>query len=220
MKIIVIVGATAVGKSDYAIEVAKNNNGEIINCDSIQIYKKLNIGSAKLSFNERCNVKHHLIDIKEPFEMYSVADFQRDARAAIADIQKRGKLPILCGGTGLYINATLYDYQFFDSSELKMQYEKVDNGTLYDNLLLIDKIEAIKIGKNNRNRLIQALITCKLSSNSKTDLLAEQSQTLLYDAEIINLIMPREILYNRINDRVDKMFADGLITEVQTMDAS
>ncbi len=159
-KVIVIVGPTAVGKSALSIELAKNFNGEIINGDSIQVYKGLNIGSAKITEEEKQGVVHHLLNYKELSERYDVAIFQKDAREKIEEINKKGKIPIIVGGTGLYIKALLYDYEFVKISNNIDEYKYKDytNEQLHQKLKELDKKTAKTIHPNNRKRVIRALI--------------------------------------------------------------
>lgn len=208
-KIIVITGPTAVGKTKLSIEIAKNYNGEIINCDAVQVYKGLDIGSAKVRAHEKENIPHHLFDIKEVDEEYTIYHYQKDCRHMIEDIQKRGKTPILVGGTGLYIKAALYDYKLSEETNTDT-YNNLSNEELYNELLKVDK--DIIIDKNNRRRLIRALNYYKENNesinNNKTD-------KLLYDALFIGLTTDRSILYQKINDRVDIMVKEGLIDEIK-----
>ena len=153
-KVIVITGPTAVGKTKMSIEIAKKYNGEIINCDAVQVYKGLNIGSAKVLDEEKEGITHHLLDIKEVDEEYTIYHYQKDARKIIEDIKERGKTPILVGGTGLYIKAALYDYKLSEEKE-NNNYNNLSDEELYDELIKLDK--DIIIDKNNRRRLIRAL---------------------------------------------------------------
>lgn len=206
--IIVITGPTAVGKTKMSIELAKKLNGEIINADSMQIYQGLDIGTAKVTFAEKENIPHYLLDIKNPQELYAVYDYQKDARQVIKDIQNRQKTPILVGGTGLYIKAALYDYQF--STE-----EKQFDYTTLNNQELLDRIKKYKIDINfdiqNRRRLIRVLT--KLENNTYNN--NENAHILYPDVYFIGLTTNRELLYSKINERVDEMFTAGLMSEVK-----
>lgn len=206
--IIVITGPTAVGKTKMSIELAKKLNGEIINADSMQIYQGLDIGTAKVTFAEKENIPHYLLDIKNPQELYTVYDYQKDARQVIKDIQNRQKTPILVGGTGLYIKAALYDYQF--STE-----EKQFDYTALNNQELLDRIKKYKIDINfdiqNRRRLIRVLT--KLENNTYNN--NENAHILYPDVYFIGLTTNRELLYSKINERVDEMFTAGLMSEVK-----
>lgn len=206
--IIVITGPTAVGKTKMSIELAKKLNGEIINADSMQIYQGLDIGTAKVTSAEKENIPHYLLDIKNPQELYTVYDYQKDARQVIKDIQNRQKTPILVGGTGLYIKAALYDYQF--STE-----EKQFDYTTLNNQELLDRIKKYKIDINfdiqNRRRLIRVLT--KLENNTYNN--NENTHILYPDVYFIGLTTNRELLYSKINERVDEMFTAGLMSEVK-----
>lgn len=208
-KVIVITGPTAVGKTKMSIEIAKKYNGEIINCDAVQVYKGLDIGSAKVTEEEKEGIVHHLFDIKEVDGEYTIYHYQQDCRRLIADIQKRGKTPILVGGTGLYIKAALYDYKLSEEKE-NNTYDNLSDKELYNELLKLDK--DIIIDRNNRRRLIRAINYYKENNksinNNKTD-------KLLYDTLFIGLTTDRSILYDKINKRVDVMVKDGLIEEVK-----
>ena len=206
--IIVITGPTAVGKTKMSIELAKKLNGEIINADSMQIYQGLDIGTAKVTSAEKETIPHYLLDIKNPQELYTVYDYQKDARQVIKDIQNRQKTPILVGGTGLYIKAALYDYQF--STE-----EKQFDYTTLNNQELLDRIKKYKIDINfdiqNRRRLIRVLT--KLENNTYNN--NENAHILYPDVYFIGLTTNRELLYSKINERVDEMFTAGLMSEVK-----
>lgn len=205
--IIVITGPTAVGKTKLSIEVAKKINGEIINADSTQIFKNLDIATAKVTKEEKENIPHHLIDIKDINENYTVYDYQLDARKKIKEIQEKNKTPILVGGTGLYIKAALYDYKF-NIETIKNDYSNYTNDELYEKLLKINPIT--KTHKNNRKRIERELD--KYSNNVKTQ---EKTNKILYDTIFIGLTTDREILYDRINKRVDVMIQNGLLEEAK-----
>lgn len=213
-KVLVIAGPTAVGKSDFAIEIAKRYNLEIISGDSIQVYQGLDIGSGKVTKEEMSGVKHHLIDILSPKESYSVSLFQSMARKLI-DTSDRPM--IICGGTGLYLKACLYDYSF--SEEKAPAYdpslEKYTNEELYEMLKESDPLQATKIHPNNRRRVMRSLTIQKNTGTSQSEIEQEQKHEMLYDALIIGCTMAREKLYERINLRVEKMFESGLEKEVK-----
>ncbi len=204
IKIIVIVGPTGVGKTKLSIKLAKEFNGEIINGDSMQIYKELNIGTAKIKEEEKEGIIHHLFDIKEVDDNYSVFDYQRDGREIIEKIISNNKVPIIVGGTGLYIKALLYDYVFNKENE-KNNYDNYSNEELYK--LVTKNKFSTDVHINNRHRMIRLLNKHNNDNNDKGD-------KLLYDAVFIGLTMPREMLYERINNRVANMVVDGLIGEV------
>ena len=202
--IIVIVGPTGVGKTKMSIELAKYLDAPVINADAVQIYKGLDIGSAKVTEDEKEGIKHYLIDIKDIDEEYSVCDYQRDVRR-ILDKYKNKNI-IICGGTGLYISAALMDYRFYEDESDKT-YDEFSNEELYEMVLKKDKTS--KIDKNNRVRMIRFL-------NKKVTETVEPK--LLYPNTLfIGLTTSRDKLYARINDRVDKMFSDGLVNEVKQL---
>ena len=210
--VIVITGPTAVGKTKLSIELAKHLNGEIINADSTQVFKGLDIATAKVTDEEKENIKHHLIDIKEINENYTVYDYQKDARKCIDEILKQNKTPILVGGTGLYIKATLYDYKFNEEGNNEI-YENVETNQLYQMLKNIDP--NTDIHPNNRKRIIRAINYY----NENKEALSEKEKTdkLLYDTIFIGLTTDREVLYDRINKRVDIMINNGLLDETKDL---
>lgn len=209
-KVIVIVGPTAVGKTALSIAIAKQLNGEIINADSTQVYKYMNIATAKATHEEQEGIPHHLLDIKELEEDYSVYDFQKDVRKKIQEIHQRGKMPILVGGTGFYIKAALYDYQF-DHEEVKENYEDYTTEELYQQLLQEDP--QTEIHPHNRKRIERALTYIKNHHQPYSE--KEKTETCLYDVTWIGLTTDRETLYNRINKRVDVMLQNGLLEEAK-----
>lgn len=209
-KILVITGPTAVGKTKLSIELAKKYNGEIINADAVQVYKGLDIGSAKVTEEEKEGIPHHLLSIKEVDEDYTIYHYQKDCREKIKEIQDRGKIPIIVGGTGLYIKAALYDYKLTEEKE-KDTYDNLTNEELYKKLTELDK--DIIIDKNNRRRLIRAINYYKENNKSINK---NKTDKLLYDTLFIGLTTDRQILYNKINKRVDKMIENGLIDEVKS----
>ena len=208
-KVIVITGPTAVGKTKLSIELAKRYNGEIINADAVQVYKGLDIGSAKVTEEEKEGIPHHLFDIKEVDEEYTIYHYQKDCRKLIKEVKGRGKTPILVGGTGLYIKAALYDYKLTEEKETNT-YDNLTDEELYNKLLEVDK--DIVIDKNNRRRLIRALNYYKENNKSIN---TNTTNKLLYDAIFIGLTTDRRILYDKINNRVDIMIKDGLLNEVK-----
>ena len=211
--IIVITGPTGVGKTKLSIELAKRYNGEIINGDSVQIYKGLDIGSAKVTEEEKEGIIHHLFDIREVNQEYSIYDYQKDVRKLIDDITARGKNVIIVGGTGLYIKSALYDYTLDKVNDTSDEYLDRTTEELYQELIKLDK--DIKIDKYNRRRVVRALNYYKDNGRSISE--NKSGNKLLYDAIFIGLTMDdRDKLYKRINDRVDKMIQNGLIEEVKT----
>ena len=205
--IIVITGPTAVGKTKLSIELAKKLNGEIINADSTQIFKKLDVATAKVTEEEKENIIHHLIDIKNIKEDYTVYDYQKDCRKKIEEILSKNKTPILVGGTGLYIKAALYDYKF-NEENIKNDYSKYTNNELYEKLLKLNP--NTEIHKNNRKRIERELD--KYSNNNFSQ---GKTNKLLYDVKFIGLTTDRETLYKRINERVDIMLKNGLLEEAK-----
>lgn len=211
-KIVVIVGPTGVGKTKMSICLAKRYNGEVINADSMQVYRGLDIGTAKALEDEKEGVVHHLLDIKDVSEEYSIYDYQKDGRCVIDDILKRGKTPILVGGTGLYIKALLYDYELKESND-KDEYLDCSTLDLYNELINLDKDSIGKIDKNNRRRVVNALNYYK---NNGVSITLNKTDKLLYDCIFIGLTTDRDNLYDIINKRVDVMVNNGLVTEVKS----
>ena len=207
--IIVITGPTGVGKTKMSIELAKRIDAEIINADSMQVYKDLNIGTAKITEKEKEGIPHHLFDIVEPTNMYTVYDYQKDARDIINDVLSRGKKVIIVGGTGLYIKALLYDYKFIKEDKT-YDFSKMSNEEI------LDKINSynldINLHINNRKRL-ERVLTKLYNNNMQT----EKTDTTLYDFVAIGLTTTRDNLYKIIDNRVDKMIEDGLIDEVEKL---
>lgn len=209
-KIIVITGPTAVGKTKLSIELAKKYNGEIINADAVQVYIGLNIGSAKVTEAEKEGIPHHLFDIKSVTEDYTIYHYQKDARRIIDEVIKRGKVPILVGGTGLYIKAALYDYKLSEENST-YNYDNLSNEDLYKELLKLDN--NVKVDKDNRRRLIRALNYYKENGKSISDNITDK---LLYSVLFIGLTTDRNLLYEKINNRVDVMINNGLLDEVKS----
>ena len=193
--IIVIVGPTGVGKTKLSIELAKRFDGEVINADSTQVYRGLDIATAKVTSSEMDGVVHHLIDIKDINEDYTVFDFQKDCRSCISEILSRGKTPIIVGGTGLYIKAALYDYEF-DFEDTKIDYSDISDDELYNRLISIDPDTYIH--RNNRKRIERALSYYDSTGKLLSD--KEKSSSILYDSVFIGLTTSRDILYERIDD--------------------
>ena len=218
-KIIAIVGPTGIGKTSLSIELAKALNGEVISCDSMQVYKKMDIGTAKVTKEEMDGIFHYLIDIQEYDQPYNVMIFQDVCRKSIQKIQNKNKQVILCGGTGLYLKAALYDYTFEEETQdedyLKELNQK-SNEELYELLKEIDEKSLEKIHKNNRKRILRALMMAH-SGMSKSQREQQQKHIPLYDIHYIGLDVDRNILHQRINDRVDKMFEQGLVEEVTSL---
>ena len=206
-KIIVIAGPTGVGKTKLSVDIAKKLDGEIINADSMQFYKDLDIGTAKIKEEEKDDIPHHLFDIKDVSEMYTIYDYQKDCRNKIDEILSRGHTPIIVGGSGLYIRAALFDYKL-NEEEINYDYSNLSNEELLNECLKLDP--DCKIHLNNRKRLERYLNVLKnnnsITSNSKP----------LYDFKMIGLTTDIKNLYHIINNRVDQMIKEGLIDEVKS----
>ena len=224
-KIIVIVGPTAVGKTYISVELAKKLNTEIISADSMQIYKGMNIGTAKITEEEKQGIIHHMIDIISPDEEYSVSEFKYDAEKIIDRLLSENRIPIIVGGSGLYVNSLIYDLDFGNTKSNKKlreyytyYYKEHGEDALYDKLLKIDPVAAEKIHKNNIKRIIRALevydITGVKFSELNTDIRKKSNK---YDCILIGLSMERKVLYERINQRVDEMLSNGLVDEVSSL---
>ncbi len=219
-KVIVVVGPTGVGKTNLGVYLAKNLNGEVISGDSIQIYRKMDIGSAKVTSQEKEDIVHHLIDICDISDQYSVKDFQEKSRVCIEEIIQKNAQPIIVGGTGLYIKAALYDYVFkeeqIDTAYLNSLEDKT-NEELYALLKEVDEDSLKEIHLNNRKRIIRALNIAKQSSETKSQQIAKQQHKPIYDIFLIGLTMPRDLLHERINQRVYKMIDAGLEKEIKDL---
>ncbi len=222
-KIVAICGPTAVGKTAYSIEIAKRFDGEIVSCDSMQLYKYMDIGSAKPSLDELNQVKHHLIGIVDPSEMFSVAKYKELANDAIDDIISRGKLPIIAGGTGLYLDALLFDLDFAAEpsddnlrDELYKIAEEKGNLELHAILNECDPDSAKRIHPNNVRRVVRAIESAK-SGNKLKDFAKDLSLNDKYEFILIGLRRDREELYDRINRRVDVLVKEGLFEEVKML---
>ncbi|MGK7378367.1 tRNA (adenosine(37)-N6)-dimethylallyltransferase MiaA [Planococcus sp. 1R117A] len=217
--VLAIVGPTASGKTALSLELASRLDGEIINGDSMQVYKEMSIGTAKIEPAEMRGIPHHLLDIKEPEEPFSVAEYQTLVREKIAEISSRGKLPIIVGGSGLYVQAVLFDYRFTEEqvdeqlrAELHAELEEYGPLHMHEKLMALDP-EA-DIHPNNTRRVIRAIEIIK-SGHEKTD--RKLALSPMYNEVIIGLDMQRDILYDRINQRVDDMVARGLLDEVRLL---
>ena len=206
--IIVITGPTGVGKTKLSVELAKKVNGEIINADSMQVYKGLDIGTAKIKESEKEGIPHYLFDICDVDRNYTIYDYQKDARKVISEIESRGKTPILVGGSGLYIKAALYDYEFIEE-DFHSEFEDLSNEEILNE---IKKDHDTDIHVNNRKRLVRELNKIKngtKNSNKKND--------KVYDFKLIGLTTDRDNLYKIIDNRVDKMVKEGLLREVKEL---
>lgn len=220
-KVIVVIGPTSVGKTKMGVALAKILNGEVISGDSMQIYRQMNIGTAKATQEEMEGIKHHCLDILDPKDHYSVHDFQKTVRQKIAEITDRGHMPIIVGGTGLYIKAALYDYEFEETEDnhdlIKEKYKTYDNISLYQYLLSIDEESARILHPNNRRRILRAIEIYENTGHKKSEIINQQEHICLYDAYFVGLTLPRDILYERINKRVDMMKEAGLKEEMERL---
>lgn len=225
-KIIVIVGPTASGKTALSIEVAKRIGGEIISADSMQIYKDMDIGTAKVTKEEMQGINHYLIDFVSPEKRYTVSDFKKDAENAIKEILKKGKVPIIVGGTGLYVNSLIYGIEYqemkFDENYREELMKKADTEeglkSLYNEALKIDPEATKKISSNDKKRIVRILEIYNATGKTKTEQeILSRQKGVEYDYKVYGILMDREKLYNRINLRVDKMIEQGLIEEVKTL---
>ena len=213
-RLIVIAGPTAVGKSALALRLAQQLDGEIISGDSMCVYRGLDIGTAKPSASEQKLVPHHLIDIRQPTEPFSVVDFQQLAAAAIDEVNRRGKLPILVGGTGLYIQALLEGYQFNPTPITTLRDDADSTDTLYERLNERDPLTAGRIHPNDRKRILRAL---EVITTENQPLSTDKAAQLQYDCLVFGLTMERQALYHRIDQRVDQMVEQGLLAEVDAL---
>lgn len=220
--LLVLVGPTAVGKTALSLDMAELYGCEIVSGDSMQVYRGMDIGTAKADPAERARIRHHLIDIREPNEPYSVSDFQRDARAAIADIHARGKWPFLVGGTGLYIEAVCYGYHFHEGGADEAFRERMrafasehGNAALHERLAQIDPDSARRLHPNDVRRIIRALEVYERTGVTLSEQLAAQTRESPYRLCLIGLTMARDKLYARIEERVDGMIRQGLVEEVR-----
>lgn len=217
--VIAIVGPTASGKTALSIELAKRCNGEIINGDSMQVYRDMSVGTAKILPEEMQDIPHHLLDIKDPEEPFSVAEYQKLVREKIAEIRSRGKLPIIVGGSGLYVQAVLFDYRFAEEQvdeELRNGlYEELEQfGPAHMHAKLLELDPSSEIHPNNTRRVIRA-IEIAMSCQPKTE--RNLALVPMYNEAIIGIDINRKVLYERINDRVDEMLARGLLKEVEKL---
>lgn len=221
--VIVIGGPTASGKSNIAVELAKKINGEIISADSMQIYKNMDIGTAKVTEEEQQGIKHYMIDIVSPEKRYSVSEYKQEAEKKIEEILAKGKTPIVVGGTGLYIESLIYGIEFQEEKFDEEYREKLNNiadqqglDTLYEKAKGIDPEAMQKISKNDRKRIIRVLEIYHKTGKTKTQQEIEsRKKEVKYNYKIFAITMDREKLYSRIETRVDKMIEDGLIEEVK-----
>ena len=223
--LVILTGPTAVGKTKLSVELAKRINGEIISADSMQVYRRMNIGTAKVTEDEKDNVPHHLIDILEPWEDFNVVAFQSYAKNAVKDILDRGKIPIVVGGTGFYIQALLYGIDFTENEndvslrkQLEEESDKDGGIALHQYLMQVDPAAAKVIHPNNRKRVIRAVEFYKLTGQRISEHNeAQRMNETIYNSAYFVLNMDREKLYRRIDYRVDLMVKEGLVEEVQDL---
>ena len=220
-KVIGVIGPTSVGKTKMGVALAKKLNGEVISGDSMQVYRQMDIGTAKVTIEEMEGVTHHCIDILDPKDQYSVHDFQQTVRKQITEITNRGHVPVIVGGTGLYIKAALYDYTFSEMEnnhdEINKKYKDYTNEQLYAHLKQIDEESAKILHFNNRRRVLRAIEIYEQTGQKKSEMINEQEHICLYDAYFVGLTLPRELLYERINLRVDLMMKNGLQGEMESL---
>ncbi len=221
--VIVIAGPTASGKSKLAVNLAKKINGEIISADSMQIYKDMDIGTAKISTQEMEGIKHYMLDFIRPDERYSVSEYKKQAEKCIDEILDKGKTPIICGGTGLYINSLIYGIEF-NKEEIDEEYRNKLNliaeqgglENLYNKAIEIDPEAMQKISKNDKKRIIRVLEIYHKTGKTKTEQdIESRKKEVKYEYKVFAINMDRSILYDRINKRVDIMIQEGLIDEVK-----
>lgn len=223
--LIIITGPTAVGKTSLSLDLAQKINGEIISADSMQIYKYMNIGTDKIKEEEMNGIVHHMVDIIDPKEEFTVSDFRSRAIELISDINQRGKVPILVGGTGLYINSIIYDLNFTQVEphyDIRAKYEKLANekGREYIHSLLetLDKKSADNIHPNDKQRIIRALEICEVTGKKASNINSDfRRVNNVYNLLMIGLYRDREKLYGKINARVDEMIEEGLVDEVKSL---
>lgn len=223
-KVIAVAGPTAVGKTKFAIEVARRFDGEVVSCDSMQLYKFMNIGSAKPDAEEMAQVKHHLVDIIDPRVPFSVAEYQQLAKAAIADVMSRGKVPVISGGTGLYLNSLIYDMDFSSNpgdltyrKELEKIAEEEGTEAVHRMLQNEDPDAAALIHPNNTKRIIRALERLHDGEGNVRPFSGILKETDDYEMILVGLTRERQELYDRINARVDILINNGLVDEVKEL---
>ena len=222
MKLIVIGGATATGKSDLAVALAQEIDAEIINADSMQLYKGMDIGTAKITMEERKGIAHHLMDLLDVTQDANVAWYQENARAAISEIHARGKNVIIVGGTGLYIKAILDELNFPDTdpvvrAALELEFATQGIGPLFERLEKLDPAAALAIDKANSRRVIRALEVIKITGKPFTANLPREESSRYPHAQQFGLVMDRDLLSERISNRVDRMWEQGLVAEVEKL---
>lgn len=214
-KVVVITGPTAVGKTKLSIAIAKKFNTDLINADAYQVYKKMNIGTAKATIQEQDNVKHHLLDYLEPTDEFSISDYQKIVRRVIDEMTKKNKLPILVGGSGLYIDSVINEYHFDEEKRVETnEFDDLSNEELHKVLEELDFEASQKIHQNNRKRVLRAIELAKYPDNKDS---RSQRDIPYYDTLCIFLADDRDKLYDRINKRVDLMIDAGLVDEIKNI---
>lgn len=223
-KVIVICGPTASGKTSLSISLAKKINGEIVSCDSMQIYKEMDIGSAKPTVEEMQEIKHYLVDFVSPEKRYSVSEYKEDASKAIEEIINKGKTPIIVGGTGLYLNSLIYNIQYNEMEvdlnyrrKLEKEAEEYGLEVLYNRAKEVDPEAMEKVSANDKKRITRVLEIYNATGRNKTELEKKSRKEVPYNYLIFGINMERSILYDRINKRVDIMLEQGLIEEVENL---
>lgn len=223
-KLLVLIGPTAVGKTQLSIEIARSFHCEIISGDSMQVYRHMDIGTAKIKKAEMGGIPHHFIDIHDPEYPYSVAEFQDDCRRLIPEIHSRNRLPFIVGGTGLYIESVCYEYRFsaVGANEAFRQEQfayakRAGNEALHAKLAVVDPATAARLHPNDLRRIVRALEIYDVSGKTLSSLSAASKKESPYDLCIVGLTMDRQMLYNRIEDRIDRMLQQGLVTEVASL---
>ncbi|MGN7760212.1 tRNA (adenosine(37)-N6)-dimethylallyltransferase MiaA [Paenibacillus sp. 22594] len=221
-RVLVLLGPTAVGKTRLSLEMAEAYNAEIISGDSMQVYRGMDIGTAKIKPEEMMGIPHHLIDIHDPQDSYSAAEFQEQGGRLIEEISQKGKLPFIVGGTGLYIESLCYGFRFSEAvadeafrSEQDAFAEVHGAEALHARLAAVDPVSAARLHPNDRRRIIRALEIHHQTKVTLSESHADQKKESPYELCLIGLTMDRKILYKRIEDRIDQMLADGLVTEVE-----
>ena len=224
-KVIVICGPTASGKTALSVELAKKINGEIVSCDSMQIYDEMQIGTARVTTEEMQGIKHYMVGMVKPTKRYSVSEYKKEAEKAISEIISKNKTPIIAGGTGLYVNSLVYgidypeietDLEYRKKLEDRVQNEGLES--LYEEAKKIDSEAMKKISENDQKRILRILEIYHQTGKTKTQMEEESRKNgIKYDYRVFEIDMPREILYDRINRRVDIMLEQGLIQEVKEL---
>ena len=224
-KLVILAGPTASGKTSVSIDLAKRLGGEIISADSMQVYKYMDVGTAKISVEEMQGVKHHLIDVLDPKEDFNIVKFQNMVKCSIEEIVKNGHIPILVGGTGFYIQSVIYDIDFNNEDDnssvrkkLEEEYDTLGADFMYEKLKKIDSVSAQTIHKNNKKRIIRAIeFFLKNNEPISSHNEVQRKKNSPYDYRFFVLNPPRDILYERINQRVDIMLENGLVDEVKKL---